>query len=378
MGINHFPMIKYVKVIYICNSIIYNYFIKTGNGGKIMVSRRFISVLVAVILALGMATTSLASVTENPANASDIALNLNKNLAGKVSTQAVSPGDTVAAKPRVVVDGNINNLDGYLINNDYYFIPQDIEHIMLGSSKLFKASAYGKTITAGSVKVKGVIYISLRDVAKAMNFFYTYDNILDAVYIWTDLWYDEDAQIVEQELERGKKLGIGTVPANNPNITYVQLFKMLDRTVELIDSSKLKKWKVKLTAARKSNQVVTRYNAMMVIMNAAETLGGDYLTWNTDWNALHDLIGEPWDDCVLDTRFFDGLRHIKISGSDWQYDAGAYFYSMGRASLLTNKTLFDYDLKKNSMRPNEKLTYKTSRVKTCRNRYGTIVKGGYI
>lgn len=41
------------------------------------------------------------------------------------------------------------------------------------------------------------------------------------------------------ELERAVKLGFGAFMPSNPAMTFSQFFKMLDRTVELADPSKL-------------------------------------------------------------------------------------------------------------------------------------------
>ena len=263
-----------------------------------------------------------------------------------------------SVKPRVVVDGRVNEIEGYLISGEYYFKSQEIEQVLSGSSKPFDSKMLDrKTVIVASVMMNNEKYIKIHDIAKAMNFSYTHDKVLDAAYIWTDLWYDESKQGIPEELARAEKQGIGKLPAKDQSITYQQLFKMLDRAVEIVDPSKLKSWKTKLPEARKSSRTITRYNGMIAVLKAAQTIGGEYLDWNSDWISIHNKIGEPWDDCILDNKFFNGLEQIKVGGSDFQFDAAAYFYSMGRKSLVSGKTLFDYDEAKNSMRPDDKLSY---------------------
>ncbi|MBP1755466.1 MAG: glycoside hydrolase family 5 [Firmicutes bacterium] len=288
----------------------------------------------------------------------------------------------VAAKsvrPRVVVDGKVNEISGYLISGEYYFKPQEIEQAMSGSSKLFDSTMLDrKTVITESVILNNEKYIKIHDIAKAMNFSYKHDTVLDAAYIWTDQWYDESEQSTSEEIVRAEKLGIGKLPAKDQPITYQQLFKMLDRAVELVDSSKLKTWKTKMPKARKSSRTITRYNGMMAVLKAAQTIGGEYLDWNTDWLTLYNIIGEPWDECIVDSQFFNGLEQIKIGDTDLQYDAAAYFYSMGRKSLVSGNTLFDYDEAKNSMHPSDKLTCKEALIAVIRLVESKAVKSGMI
>jgi hypothetical protein len=169
----------------------------------------------------------------------------------------------------------------------------------------------------------------------------------------------------DAELARAVALGFGAYRADNPAVTYAEFFAMLDRTVELADASKLAAWRAALPEARRSADKINRFNGMVTIMYVATVLGEKYLSFNADWGALNDKIGIPWDKCIEDDFLADfSAKPVEKKGFesttyvfDWGYGALAYFYGMGRASLGTNKTIFDYDANKNSMRPEEPLAY---------------------
>lgn len=162
----------------------------------------------------------------------------------------------------------------------------------------------------------------------------------------------------DAELARAVSIGVGSYRSNNPTVTFAQFFAMLDKTVQLSDQSKLTAWRAKLPAARKSSKAMTRYDGMFSLFLAAETLGGDYFRFTADWQTLHEKIGEPWDDVQLDSLFSAyNDKTVVFDGNHWNYDATAYFYSFGRTSLYSGKTIFDYDSAKNSMRPAEPFTY---------------------
>lgn len=162
----------------------------------------------------------------------------------------------------------------------------------------------------------------------------------------------------DPELARAVSLGIGAYKTDNPIVTYEQFFKMLDNVVKIADALKLTAWKATLTDARKSKDSMTRYDGMFSLFLAAEALGGDYIHFTTDWVSTNNKIGEPWNDIHLDLVFSSYYgQKVTFESYTWGYDATAYFYSFGRTSLYSGKTIFDYDPASNTMRPSEPLTY---------------------
>jgi hypothetical protein len=138
--------------------------------------------------------------------------------------------------------------------------------------------------------------------------------------------------------------------------------------VELADALKLTAWRMKYLEARKSNDIITRFEAMLAVLKCAETLGGDYLARNSEWGWLNDKIGtKGWDECVLvpdpnrfileNTPFKGGGFEDNPDVQNWPENFLAYIYPMWRASLVSGKPLFDYSEQKNSMRASDNLTY---------------------
>ncbi len=172
----------------------------------------------------------------------------------------------------------------------------------------------------------------------------------------------------DPELARAVTLGLGTYRSDNPAVTYKQFMGMIDRTVELANKSKLAGWKAKFTNASKSKKAMTRFEGMMLVLNAANTLGGDYAEFNTNWSNIKDKIGEKvWDEIdKIDNPYKYIPNHYPYGGVgfendkyiyEWDDCGVAYCYAFGRVSLYSGKTLFDYDTAKNSMRPDNKLLY---------------------
>lgn len=163
----------------------------------------------------------------------------------------------------------------------------------------------------------------------------------------------------DPELARAVSLGIGTYAKNEP-ITYKQFFQMLDVVVALTDSTVLPQWKEKFTEARISNKTMHRDEGMLAVYYTADTLGTDYCVANGDWIGLHKLIGDSaWDEFSMNYPLFpDWKQPAKLGSDTWDnHMIAAYFYSMGRISLYSDTTIFDFDSVKVSMRPADSFTY---------------------
>ncbi|MDR0325306.1 MAG: right-handed parallel beta-helix repeat-containing protein [Oscillospiraceae bacterium] len=173
------------------------------------------------------------------------------------------------------------------------------------------------------------------------------------------------AAYTEPELARAVALGFGAYRADNLAVTYAQFMKMLDRTVELADSSKLAAWQRQFPEARAATREMTRFEGMMLVLEATITLGGDYAEFNSEWWIINNTIGEKcWDEIGRISNPYQYLQDYELVGKkigfekssfvyDWSSTALAYFYSFGRVSLYSGKTIFEYDAAKNSVRPDE-------------------------
>ena len=162
----------------------------------------------------------------------------------------------------------------------------------------------------------------------------------------------------EPELARAVSLGIGSY-AKNSSITYKQFFQMLDVSVKLSKPSALVQWKKLLPKARLSNKTMRREEGMLAVYYAASTLGDEYCDTNTDWSKLNDLIGEKWSDFSFNYPLFpDWNTPTRLDTQKWDnHLVAAYFYSMGRISLYSELTIFDFDPVKVSMHPERVFTY---------------------
>jgi hypothetical protein len=247
---------------------------------------------------------------------------------------------------RVVIDGKVNHVSGAFKGGEYYFTEDTIRSLL------------GTVDTSSPVKINGNAQYRLSDTAKKMGVSsFTYDKILDAIYIWTSL--DEtnsDNSSDSDEIARAEQNGFG--PVSDDVITFSAFMKILDRMVEICDATKLAEWKTILPDARVSENEMTRTDGFFALIYAAETLGGDYFTYNADWVPLNRQIGEPWDDFRYDESIFPDLydKVTVLGDEERQRNAAAYFYAIGRVSSFSGKLVFDYDEKTNSIRPGDPFT----------------------
>lgn len=273
-------------------------------------------------------------------------------------------GQAVAVKPRVVVNGKVNQVNGYLYNGEYYFNSKYITQLLKDTSKPFSTSMIDdKSVTVSIGKLDGYYYYRLRDIAKSMNFSYTNDTVLGAMYIWTDLWYDESAQIVEGELTRAKECGfIPTSMQDNldSQITFGEYCSILRSVISAYDPTLLSQWDSIAAKAVSSNSLMTRGDGMLAVLEAAVILKLN--SFNTTWWSYNEKIGTKcWDELSnRDRTMFSNMNDINAVTDypNFTYDAASYFYSFGRKSVVTQEMLFDYDETQNTMHPDQPLTGK--------------------
>jgi hypothetical protein len=187
----------------------------------------------------------------------------------------------------------------------------------------------------------------------------------------------------DPELARAVSLGIGAYSETDKPVTYAEFLAILDRAVELSNSTKLSEWKTKLSAGRSSAKTLTRFNGMCAVLYAAETLGGEYLKLNTSEDFLDEKLGGLSSETRIDEDIFGQFQSwagttIKIEHkkpsfiADIEHIMAAYIYSIGRISGYSGKTLFEYSETKKSMRPSELLTYQEAMlaaVRLCDSEY---------
>ena len=168
----------------------------------------------------------------------------------------------------------------------------------------------------------------------------------------------------DAELARAVELGIGAYREDDPNVTYVEFFAMLDKAVELIDSARLAEWRGKFPEARADTSEINRGNAMCAVFSLAEFLGGEYWQHNRHESIQWDAPA-PWDTnewSISETYWGDLMRFPAGFGGVTEPDGSnfggtAYSYSMGCTSRRSGESIFDFDVAQSSMRCADLLTY---------------------
>lgn len=253
---------------------------------------------------------------------------------------------------RITVDGTVYQTKAYVNQKNEVFITGSAGKKLLGKKP------------SNMVRINGKTYADLSQLAKHCKAAsYEYDKVLKAAYIWTknnDNFSDEN---------RIKYYALGS--PSTKQISYKEFFGLLDKTIKIANSSKLKKWKSMLKIARRSNRKMTKIEGMMAILYTAVTLGSDYSEFNNDFGGSDATISNHcWQEIgqIQKTRNpyeylkdypynLGGFKKSKYVYHGWDVVSVAYHYSYGRASLLNQKTLFDYDASKKSMHLNTMMTY---------------------
>lgn len=252
---------------------------------------------------------------------------------------------------RVVVDGTVYNISGYFMDGAHWCTGSTIQNLL------------GELDTAIAADINNAAHYRLSDTAEKMGASFEYDEVLDAIYIWTDLGVNKLG--IADELARAESFGFGE--PSGQTITYAAFMQMLDKMVELADRTKLEAWQAEFIEARAANENMSRADGMMLMLSAALTLGGEYAEFNTDWMQSSRLIGE--DDYLKAFNvsnvfryapnhhpFGSGKGFLNFDVSGWDKYGVAYHYVIGRMSYVSGRSIFDYDAQRKAVRPDEPLT----------------------
>lgn len=220
---------------------------------------------------------------------------------------------------------------------------------------------------AQTVSVDGIALASAAQVCAERDGSCVYDEALNAIYLWTDL---PPSTLLEDE---GRISHYGLGAPSDLAISCQDFFALLDKAVSLADPSALEGWRQTLSDARASGRVMTRLEGMMGILYMAAALGGPYSEFNTDWGPIDDAMGDAvWREAeavysqsepqqllpapeIYDMGGFADAGYIY--DGNWDTIGVAFRYGFGRCSLLSGKTLFDYDPEANSMHLDREMTF---------------------
>ncbi len=219
---------------------------------------------------------------------------------------------------------------------------------------------------AQTVSADGIALAAAAQVCTERGGSCVYDEALNALYLWTDL----PASTLLEDERRISHYGLGA--PDGSAISYRDFFALLDKAVQIADPSALEKWRSTLQDARASGRVMTRLEGMMGILYMAAALGSPYSEFNTDWGPVDDALGDAvWAETEK-VYSQDELQRLLpnpepydlggFAGAEYIYDGNwdamgvALRYGFGRRSLLSGKTLFDYDPEANSMHLDREMT----------------------
>ena len=193
---------------------------------------------------------------------------------------------------------------------------------------------------------------------------YTYDDVLNALYIWSYL-YDSTKATADSLLEDERIAYYGLGEPTDDAITYREFFALMDQTVESADASKLPAWQASFADMRESEATLTRAEAMIAILRMVLVLGGEYSEFNDVDYTILETIGESgWqqlDEITAKQQekgnsLYDSNYPYDLGGFlnnqevyDWAMTGVAYSYAVMRKSNVSGNTLFDYDKKENTL-----------------------------
>ncbi|MEG1525323.1 MAG: cellulase family glycosylhydrolase [Clostridia bacterium] len=200
---------------------------------------------------------------------------------------------------------------------------------------------------------------------------YTYDDVLNAVYIWSYLYDSTKATAaLLSEDERIAYYGLGE--PSEEAITYQEFFTLVDKAAEIANAQQLSTWKESFTDMRNSQATLTRFEGMVAILRMVLVLGDEYAEFNDVDYTILETIGESgWQELDqitqgqqnLGNSLFEPNYPYTLGGFlntpeayDWAMTGIAYSYAVMRKSNVSGNTLFDYDKKENTMHLDTPLT----------------------
>ena len=188
---------------------------------------------------------------------------------------------------------------------------------------------------------------------------------------------DEDPA-EKETVTRGLEYGLYTSVKTGNTVTFKEFASCLEQLIRSAAASDgktdgetdtiVRAWQNEWASALASDEIMSRYDGMVLLLSAAEALGTDYLrltydlyaeNWNTLYGTVQDSGEWNWHDELLDiwdkkiTLYdMDG----NVSSTDG-YFISAYFFAQYRQSYVDDLYLFAPDTARKSMRCGDNLTW---------------------
>lgn len=298
---------------------------------------------------IGKAARALASLA--------LCLSLGLGLCGRAAAAGYQDLGTL----RVSVNGEIYGAQALRGDGGDIYLPASV------------GNALGRTLP--TISYDGQVWANVSETDSCV-----YDEALSSLYIWDGL---------PAQAPTADKLYPALGDVSDGPITYREFFQMLDAAAEIAAGSVPSGWAVQFSGARNSDREMNRLGGCLAILYLAAALGGEYSEFNADWGPVNDRIGDGvweetdavyWSEDRPEMReffpnYYDGYGGTGLGGFQeaeyiyekttdengqerwiWNVFGVAYRYCIGRASLISGNTLYDYDTKANSLHFDRPLT----------------------
>lgn len=204
---------------------------------------------------------------------------------------------------------------------------------------------------------------------------FEYDDVLNYVYIWSEVLENEFG--ADADLPRIDYYALGT-PSDN-RINFKHFFSILDKAVKNAAPERLTEWRrlSEFKTLRYSRKNVCRMDAAMLVERLAAFLGNEYCDFNYDFQIIEKQGCNMWNEvdaaqnkCIVENHSPYNLGGFE--NSEWIYDMNwdwrnlSAYYVIGRASLFSGNILFDFDKENKSMHFDEYITTKETMLAAAR------------
>lgn len=167
------------------------------------------------------------------------------------------------------------------------------------------------------------------------------------------------------EIERA--IWYGFVPKKLQNdldkqITLSEFGGILSSVIDLIDSEKVDDWQSIAVNALKSKEVMQHDDGMLMLFYAADVMGTTSLNeWDNETRDTLARIDVTNKKLSFDYSYFSNWQRAypgRWMSQEVSYVGAAYLYSIQKISMVSHKSIMDYDPVSNSMRESDPFTRK--------------------
>jgi len=178
-------------------------------------------------------------------------------------------------------------------------------------------------------------------------------------------------EVISKEMptdEFQRALWYGFAPAElqtdlDKPVTFSEFCSMVSNMMASIDQEDVAKWQSEAADASKMTDTMQRDDAMIILFMAADSIGQTALRngWSGNWGDIRYYSSlDSWNKFSNDYSSYFPRWNDPIPGG-WEgnnisYKDAAFNFSIGEESLVSRKSLLDYDTDKNSMRPSDPFT----------------------